>query len=142
RGGVGRVRERPATFDRRLDDRLGRCLVEMPGPFGLAAVAHHAQADPGDLHPGRTQLYVVHLMSFRCFSRSIATPSTTRVMPATSRTVGIWRSTMAPMMAPMMAAAPAARPGVGLGVVRADHAWSGQGVSGAVALPRSPVLRY
>ena len=67
RVGVGRVEERDAAVDRRLDDRLGCGLVEVPGPFGLAAVTHHAQADPGDLQPGRTQPYIIHFMPSRSF---------------------------------------------------------------------------
>jgi len=90
--------ERDAAVDGGLDDRLGRCLVEVPGPFGLSAVAHHAQADPGDLQSGRSQPYVLHGYSSRCgCSRWRATPSTTRVIPATSWTVGSWRSTITPM---------------------------------------------
>jgi len=43
---VGGIEVRDAAVGGRLDDRLGRCLVEVPGPFGPSAVAHHAQADP------------------------------------------------------------------------------------------------
>jgi hypothetical protein len=64
--GVGRVEEGDAALDGRLDDRLGGVLVEMPGAFGLGAVAHHAQADPGNLQPRRAQPDVVHVRSSRC----------------------------------------------------------------------------
>ena len=49
------------TFFDTADTYSGGVSEEITGRLlGPAAVAHHAQADPGDLQPGRAQLHAVH----------------------------------------------------------------------------------
>jgi len=61
---VGRVEERDPGLDAAPNDRLGRGLIQMPLAFLQAAVAHHAQADPRDLQPRRSESHVLHIVSF------------------------------------------------------------------------------
>ena len=57
---VGRVEEGDAALHGGPDDGLGRRLVEHPGPVGVVAEAHHAEAYPGDAQSGASEVDVLH----------------------------------------------------------------------------------
>src|SRR5262245_40410199 len=95
--GVGGVEERHTGLDGVPDDRLGLGFVEVPGPFLLGAVAHHAEADPGHLESRAAQSCVLHCSSFGVGTSWSATPPTTTAIPTSSAGVGNCCSTTAPM---------------------------------------------
>src|SRR6266851_678168 len=59
---VRRVEEVDAGFKRALDERAAFLLAQRPGMVTLAAsaIAHAAEADPGDVEAGAAQLRIIH----------------------------------------------------------------------------------
>jgi len=59
---VRRVEEVDAGFKRALDERAAFLLAQRPGMVTLAAsaIAHAAEADPGDVEAGAAELRIIH----------------------------------------------------------------------------------
>ena len=73
-----------AAIDASLQ-RLGLGLRQMPGAFGPAAVAHHAQADPGDLQARGPKPYIVHCCLTFSLGFSAGFPGGPRRRPSRGR---------------------------------------------------------